>query len=88
MCIDGAVEQALCNPRKDNLYVSVHGTSLPGGTVSLCYAATALCSLDELLRCLIDEEVQSRRFSCMIVLSITEDSPEQRPLHSFAPIHR
>jgi hypothetical protein len=53
--------QALCNPCKDNLYVSVHATSIPGGNISLCYAATALCSLDDLIRCLIDEEVQSRK---------------------------
>lgn len=52
--------QALSNPGKDSLNVIVYATSIPGGSVSLCHAGTALCSLDDLVRVLIDEEVQTR----------------------------
>ncbi|KAJ9104771.1 hypothetical protein QFC19_003912 [Naganishia cerealis] len=53
------VSQAISNPCKDNLNVTTYATGLPGGSVSLCHAGTALCSLDDVLRVLIDEEVQT-----------------------------
>lgn len=55
------LSQALCNPCKDNLSIIVYATTLPGGSVSLCHAGTALCSLDDVARILIDEEVQTRK---------------------------
>jgi hypothetical protein len=57
------IVQALSNPCRDNLSIITDATGLPGGSVSLCHAGTALCSLDEVIRVLIDEEVQTRELS-------------------------